>query len=217
MKIQHLIPILFLAAFCTVSAQTFFPNTQTRTDHPDLGVKAVSEPYYPIIQGQTTNDVIIARQITTIYGGVGFVFCVKATGEAVVSGSTNNICLYNKKLLTADSTTARTVFIGISQSIGTNSFNAEIAGTLASQAMREIASADNPHGKVIDLEPILGSEHNARPSFVNKLNYVELTVEGGQLVLHFASFAHVGRVIFDDQLNPTLMEATPKPSPPKKT
>jgi len=34
MKIQHLIPVLFLAAFCTVSAQTIITNTQPRTDHP---------------------------------------------------------------------------------------------------------------------------------------------------------------------------------------
>ena len=34
MKTQHLIPILFLAACCTVSAQTTNSNTQPRTDQP---------------------------------------------------------------------------------------------------------------------------------------------------------------------------------------
>jgi hypothetical protein len=143
------------------------------------------------------------------------VFVSKATGQAIVAHSTNDVCFFKGKLFTVDSAgPSQAVFINISQSFGTNEFSNSQALAFRARIAGDYYRPDSSHRKFIELKSILQTESESSHSAMGTpLRKAELMVENGKLVLLFESFTGIkGKVILDDQLNPVSMAITNNPN-----
>ncbi len=209
----RLFATLSLLAF--LSAHSCLAQVTNIINATNVGL--ASEEFQPTIRGITTNDHVVAREISRKEGTHELrpvVLLNTTSGEAISASSTNDVCLFKRKFYRAvPAAASHAVFINISQPFGTNEFSAVQAQSFIRRIGADYVNLDSPHRKLIHLESVLKAEDDPpRSAYGTPLRHVELNVERGKLVLLFESFTHIkGKVTLDDQLNPSSVTITDRP------
>lgn len=184
---------------------------QEAVNAADSQAKSGLREFRPAVKGDGDSSVLSARQVPGKNGiseSHQMVILNRASNQAILADSTNQVCSFKGRLFTAIPTgPGQSVFINSSQSFGTNDFDDRGTLGFVNKIGRNYFTASNSNRTIVDLKPLLRKElETQRSALGTPIRQAELEVENGNLTLHFESFTHIrGKVIFDDQLNPISM------------